>query len=354
MKLLVIFILLSSICFGQSKKEQIEALNVTIDSLHTVLSNTRNKSTADIHSLNDKMKEISDELTTLKSLNNKLTNELNEANSKIPHPDCASFFNFSNLISIVEMDKIYKCIPPSLIKAEFYKRYYEILAIEFIQEEQPTNLSKEQLINLFHTIESTKSNKNLKDVISETSELDRLLENYLNGNVDSESLFHAALYWFYGDGHFGLGDTDENGKLITQFQNSTEYVFPEIYVSRIKNYIICTAFNAGQAGDFPHGGIYEIYGNQFREVLEAETLINTIESKLEKIFGSNCYSIIPYGEIELVNSQFQITLPIYSANDATCCNSGFCKFTTSDFLSYESLFYSLNKGENQPLKWIKL
>lgn len=355
MKLLVIFILLSSICFGQSKKEQIEALNVTIDSLHTVLSNTRNKSTADIHSLNDKMKEISDELTTLKSLNNKLTNELNEANSKIPHPDCASFFNFSNLISIVEMDKIYKCIPPSLIKAEFYKRYYEILAIEFIQEEQPTNLSKEQLINLFHTIEYRISNRSLKDAISETRELDRLLENYLNKDGNSESIFYQALYLFYKEQSFGLGETDENGELITQFQySSNEYVFPEMHISRIEDYIICAAYNAGQAGDFPHGGIYEIDKNQFREVWQAETLINKIESKLEKIFGSNCYSIIPYGEIELVNSQFQITLPIYSANDATCCNSGFCKITTSNFWSYESLFYSRNEGEDQPLKWIKL
>lgn len=354
MKLVFIFILLSSICFGQSKKEQIEALNVTIDSLYSLLSNTRNKSVADIHSLNDKIKQISDEITTLKTLNNKLTMELDEVNSKIPPPVCASFFNFSNLLSVVEMDKLYKCVPPSLIKAEFYKRYYEILAIEFIEDEQPTNLSKVQLINLFHTIEHRNSNKSLKDVISETSELDLLMENYKNGNVNSKSVFHEALFRFYFEESFGLVDTLENVNSITEFEYSTDLIFPSMYISRIKDYIICTAFNAGQAGDFPHGGIYEINENQFREVWEAEILIGKIESKLEKIFGSNCYSVIPYGKIELVNSQFQITLPIYSANDATCCNSGYCKITTSDFWSYESLFYSRNEGDEQPLKWIKL
>jgi regulator of replication initiation timing len=66
MKLLFTFILLSSICFGQSKKDQIESLNGTIDSLTSVLSNTRVKSVEDISSLNSKIKEISDEITAIK------------------------------------------------------------------------------------------------------------------------------------------------------------------------------------------------------------------------------------------------------------------------------------------------
>ena len=82
MKLLFTFILISSVCFGQSKKEQIEGLNKTIDSLNTVLTTTRDKASKDIGGLNDKIKEISDEVTALKSdltnlqtSNNKLTNE---------------------------------------------------------------------------------------------------------------------------------------------------------------------------------------------------------------------------------------------------------------------------------------
>jgi regulator of replication initiation timing len=67
MKLLFTFILISSVCFGQSKKEQIEGLNKTIDSLNTVLTTTRDDSAKDISSLNDKIKEISDEVTALKS-----------------------------------------------------------------------------------------------------------------------------------------------------------------------------------------------------------------------------------------------------------------------------------------------
>ena len=82
MKLLFAFILLSSVCFGQSKKDQIEGLNKTIDSLNIVLATTRDNSAKDISSLNDKIKEISDEVTALKSdltnlqaSNNKLSKE---------------------------------------------------------------------------------------------------------------------------------------------------------------------------------------------------------------------------------------------------------------------------------------
>ena len=61
------FILLSSVCFGQSKKAQIIALNNSIDSLNTVLTNTRDDSAKEIGSLNYKIGEISNEVTTLKS-----------------------------------------------------------------------------------------------------------------------------------------------------------------------------------------------------------------------------------------------------------------------------------------------
>ena len=67
MKLLITFLLISGVCFGQNRKDQIESLNKSIDSLNTVLSTTRDNSAKDIGSLNDKVKEISDEVTALKS-----------------------------------------------------------------------------------------------------------------------------------------------------------------------------------------------------------------------------------------------------------------------------------------------
>ena len=73
-KLLFIFILLPGLCFGQSKKEQIETLNHSIDSLMLVLSKTRDNSVKDIHKLNKtidglntNVKEITKEKTTLKN-----------------------------------------------------------------------------------------------------------------------------------------------------------------------------------------------------------------------------------------------------------------------------------------------
>ena len=67
MKILITFLLISGVCFGQNRKDQIEALNKSIDSLNTVLSTTRDNSAKDISSLNDKIKEVTDELTALKS-----------------------------------------------------------------------------------------------------------------------------------------------------------------------------------------------------------------------------------------------------------------------------------------------
>ena len=82
MKLLFTFLLLSSVCLGQSKKDQIEGLNKSIDSLNTVLATTKDNSTKEIKSLNDKIKEVTDEVTALKSdltnlqtSNNKLSKE---------------------------------------------------------------------------------------------------------------------------------------------------------------------------------------------------------------------------------------------------------------------------------------
>ena len=75
MKTLLTFILLSSVCLGQSKKDQIIALNKSIDSLNTVLSTTRDDSAKDISSLNDKIKEVSEEVTALQTSNNELTKE---------------------------------------------------------------------------------------------------------------------------------------------------------------------------------------------------------------------------------------------------------------------------------------
>lgn len=89
MKLLLTFLLLSSVCFGQSKKEQIEGLNKSIDSLNTVLATTKDNSTKEIKSLNDKIKEVTDEVTALKSdltnlqtSNNELKIDLEELSKK--------------------------------------------------------------------------------------------------------------------------------------------------------------------------------------------------------------------------------------------------------------------------------
>lgn len=67
MKVLFTFLLLSSVCFGQSKKDQIMALNKSIDSLNTVLSTTRDNSAKDIGGLNATIDGLNSELAQLRS-----------------------------------------------------------------------------------------------------------------------------------------------------------------------------------------------------------------------------------------------------------------------------------------------
>ena len=52
--------------FGQSKKEQIAALNYSMDSLNVVLSITRNKAAKDIGGLNTTIEDLSKEISDLK------------------------------------------------------------------------------------------------------------------------------------------------------------------------------------------------------------------------------------------------------------------------------------------------
>jgi regulator of replication initiation timing len=67
MKLLITFVILSTTCFGQSKKEQIVALNHSIDSLNTLLSTTRDNASKDIESRDATIDSLQSEISQLKS-----------------------------------------------------------------------------------------------------------------------------------------------------------------------------------------------------------------------------------------------------------------------------------------------
>jgi FtsZ-binding cell division protein ZapB len=86
MKNLLLFLLISTTSFAQNKKEQIEILNFRVDSLNTVLETTRANSDKDISLLNDKIKEISEEVTALQGELTTLqasNNELSKGNEKL-------------------------------------------------------------------------------------------------------------------------------------------------------------------------------------------------------------------------------------------------------------------------------
>lgn len=65
-KLLLAFLLLASVCFGQSKKEQIESLNVTIDSLNKVIQTERENSINQTTGFNTTIEGLNSVISELK------------------------------------------------------------------------------------------------------------------------------------------------------------------------------------------------------------------------------------------------------------------------------------------------
>ena len=67
--LLAILLLVPMMSFGQSKKKQIEALNFSLDSLSTVLSNTRTNSAKGSKELNNLINNLNKEREKLNIAN---------------------------------------------------------------------------------------------------------------------------------------------------------------------------------------------------------------------------------------------------------------------------------------------
>ena len=88
--LLLILLLVPMMSFGQSKKKQIEALNFSLDSLNTLLSNTRTNSAKETKELNNSINNLNKEkeklnltIESLNVTNDKLTTETYQLNKKI-------------------------------------------------------------------------------------------------------------------------------------------------------------------------------------------------------------------------------------------------------------------------------
>ena len=79
MRLLLIFLLLTGVCFGQSKKEQIESLNKSKDSLQLLVNSTRGKLKETINNHNIALSDVKKEVSDVKAGNRMV----NANNSKL-------------------------------------------------------------------------------------------------------------------------------------------------------------------------------------------------------------------------------------------------------------------------------
>jgi len=207
MKNLLIFLLISTSSFAQNKKEQIEALNHSVDSLNTVLATTRDNSAKDIRVLNDYIKKVRDEVTALKG---ELTN-LQTSNNKLSK----------------ENDKLKTDLGELSMKNDKLKLDLEELDLEELSKENDIlKLYLEELSMNFYNFPSgpigsnkiVEINKNInKHAVGQ-------LEYGMNKN-GSRLQFEIAFASYYGIYTYGVGTGCSQGVMI-DLRNGTVYSLP--------------------------------------------------------------------------------------------------------------------------------
>ena len=173
MKLLFTFLLLSSVCFGQNRKDQIEALNKSIDSLNTVLATTRDNSAKDISLLNDRIKEVTDEVTALKSdltnlqaSNNKLTKENEKLKTDLGELSKKNL-ELEGKISAFSQDNLDSCFDGNIQSPNsFSKNYKNIIAwdVSYLKfQKYPIPNSKQDILQWLKQFEISSETKVVYD-----------------------------------------------------------------------------------------------------------------------------------------------------------------------------------------------
>lgn len=340
MKLIIHFIiLLYSFCvIAQSKKEKIESLNLSLDSLNQVVKSERSISFEKTKEINDLKKQIEvlnkneiakqSEIDRLKSELAQLNNELEQ--SKV----CNKFLNYSYYTSLKELNHLQMCSPPSLVKADFYRHYYEVILLTQIRNDfNVSNLSDFVLLDLFK--ERRKSilsvqfdQKDESEIISIVTELDRQFkaDNYSDQRTSLTDAFLELLYKFY----------------FNQLSNE--------YNVEVHDRFVLTFYNLNGAGTEGNvTALYEIKNNTIHLINVYNDILSKIETMMVKHFGKDC-NISRDFSITKVNGSYEVKCTI-GKFDEYWNGSGEIKFLTNDFVNYNSLMWGLKNSNGVVVNW---
>ena len=328
--------------FTQSKKEQIEVLNFSIDSLSKVLLTERKV-------YQDLLKEI--EELTKKDLANQneisqLKKELSAANETIERLNsdfekatiCNQFWNYSSYSSLSDLNKLQSCITPNLTKSEFYKYYYEVFLLKQLRSNfNLINISDIVLLQLLKERRNSMQNayplgeEEKTEIVSKVISLDRIFvtEKYNSQHSTLSELFIEALF-----NHYFAGMSDE------------------YTVEQFDNYVV-TFYNLSGAGsEANQTKLYEIKNNSIEEINLYDFILVDIGQKMVKHFGKDCRISSDFS-LKKINNKYEVNCKVFKVDDPGCCGSGYVKFTTSNFLEFDinSLMYSYDNGNNSVNSW---
>ena len=333
--------------YSQNKKEQIEALNFSIDSLQEVIKTEKTisqeksseienlKKQVEALNLNDKKSQLKIEnaSTEIKQLHediSKLKSDLESA--KI----CNQFMNYSSITSLADLNEIQSCAKASTLKADFYCHYYEVFLLQ--QLRQDFNLGDLSDVVLLDLLQIRRKEIGLR-------KFDQLEESEIINNVIN--LDKQFISEKYSKEKMILSQTFSD-LLKTHYYNELS----EEYIINVYDKFILTFYNLNGAGTESNvTQLYEIKNNIILPIDVYENILVNIESKMVKHFGKECIINRDF-TITKINGQYQVECNIGRADDPLCCGSGSIKFLTTDFITYNynSLMWG-NRTNGDVVSW---
>jgi len=234
--------------------------------------------------------------------------------------------------SIEELGAIQNCIRPSITKSEFYKYYFEkVLANRLRAAKGFSGFADKTLSRIVYLC--------IHGLTSPSFETSGVLENVkkIDGFFSKEKLDLSKPDYYEGDLYKALAENYVDSHFI--------FYEPEL----INGELIMVYYNVGGMGAGDAHKLLKITKDEVI-MMYPDLMLSDVTKKMEKFFGAGCYDgFFRNGmDIKRAGSGYEITVPYYTAKDASCCPSKVVKFTTQDLYDIDenSLLYgdAVDKG----------
>jgi hypothetical protein len=252
--------------------------------------------------------------------------------------NCDKALYYRDMNSIEELGAIQSCIKPSITKSEFYKYYFEKLLANRLRSVKGFNGFSDKALSrvVYLCIHSlTKPSFETSDVLENVKKID--------GFFSKEKLDLSKPNYYEGDLYKALAENYVDSHFI--------FYEPEL----INAELVMVYYNVGGMGAGDAHKLLKITKDEVI-MMYPDLMLSDVTRKMEKFFGAGCYDgFFRNGmDIKKAGTGYEITVPYYTAKDASCCPSKVVKFTTEDLydIDVNSLMYG-DAIDNGKVNWKK-